>query len=1086
MTVAGVIVTSPAEEPGPAVLSAIVGLEIRAFGTFRVVRDGEEVELGGRLPGELLALLVVAEGAAVDHEILADRLWRGEPPASARATLQGYIARLRRALEPGRNAREAALLVTRGDGYALELSREQIDVHRFADKVAEARRTAAEGSTEETVQLLERALDLWSGAPYGGIVDVVDVAPEVARLEDLRLLAVEELVVASLALGRGAEHTPALTALAARNPLRERLHLLLARALYAGGRHVESLEVLRATRERMADDLGLDPSAELRALESAILNHEVEERPVARPGSEESLPAQPGFVGRKGELDVLRKAWSRARSGHGAAVLITGEPGIGKTLLVERFVAAAEVTPRWARCLQTPGVPPYWPWQQVLGGLPDTSDASDEGARFAFGLEVARRLQADAAEAPGVVVLDDVQWADPDSLQVLEIVLDLVARTPLLVVLTCRDVVDPSPELASILAAAGRTTGQRLALEPMRPEEVAELVREVRGREEVHASLDIDEVVRRSGGNPLFATELSRLDTAATGAVPTAALDVIRMRLTALPELARDLIALLSVAGRELPIGLLAKAVDLPLSEVDVPLASATSSGLAVETESGRLRVRHDVVREGVLADLGPGRRAELHARLADVLSSSAGAVTSTAAIAIHRSEAAAGAADRAAALACCLAAQEALDRAGAAEAADLAQRGLGHVPPGEDALRGDLLHLRGVALRRLGLLEDSLAALGAEAAIARIGGDHVRLARAALAAGGAMGGYWATAVAPSVVDGALLEEAVAHADALDDGVASDLMAALAVHRAAAGHEAVALADEAEKLGPARPLAAVAGFVARWAPDTAVERLGRARALLERSRSRSVAESTALHLLRCALIENLHAEEAAAVSARFTAAVTERGDGDMILLDLWTRSAVALAEGRYADARVLADRAVSSAPSASPAAADVLRVSRQTVEGIIAWHERTLAGVVPEVVDLAATIDSDWLTVIALAHAQAGRHEECLAVADRVLQQPGKATRGPVHTILLADAYIELGDAERAATVLPVLEAYGDTAVVFWPGATFLGPVALYRGGIKQVLGRPDAEDELRAAAAICEQFGYEPFRRRAERLLGS
>lgn len=1078
------IAASPALRSRRPVPSAIVDLRIRAFGTFRVLRGDEVLDLGGRLPAELLALLVLAESRAVDHDVIADRLWRGNPPASARATLQGYVARLRRALEPGRSAREATVLVTRGDGYALEIPRSQVDVHAFADLVAQGRRAAAEGTLDAAVETLEAALALWSDAPYAGIADVLEATPEIARLEDLRLLAVEELMAASLALGRGAGHVPELTVLAARHPLRERLQLLLARALYAGGRQAEALDLLRATRERMAEDLGLDPSVELQELESAILNHAVDQptRPVATAPVATGAPLA-GFIGRAKELEVLDAAWQQARAGNGCAVVVTGEPGIGKTLLVEAFVAASGAPARWARCLQTPGVPPYWPWQQVLGGLPDTSDASDEGARFAFGLEVARRLQADAAAAPGVLVLDDVQWADPDSLQVLQVLLDLLAGTRLLVLMTCRDVAAPDPALASVLAAAGRTgAGQRLVLEPMPPAEVAELVREVRGGQVGRPSLDTDEVVRRSGGNPLFATELSRLD-AGEVAVPTMARDVIRMRLAALPELAHDLIALLSVAGRELPVGLLARAAHRAVTELDVPLAAATSSGLVVETEPGRLRVRHDLVREAVIADLGPGRRAELHARLADVLESSAAAMTSRAAIAVHRSEAAAGAADLAAASACCVATQEALDRAGAAEAADLVRRGLGHVPPDEHALRGDLLHLQGVAFRRLGLLEASLAALSDEAAIARRLGDHVRLARAALAAGGALGGYWATAVAPAVVDVALLEEAAGHLDDLDDGLASDVQAALAVHRAANGIDAVALADAAEQRSP-RPLAAIAGFVARWSPQYAPDRLERARALLARVRGRTVPEATALHLLRCALTENLLADEAAAVSARFTAAVEERGDGDMILLDLWTRSGIALAQGRYADARDLADTAVQSAPSASPAAAEVIRVSRQTVEGIIAWHERSLGAVVPEVVDLAATVDPDWLTVMALAHAQAGRRDECLAVADRVLQQPGAASREPVHTILLADAYLELGDADRAATLLPRLESYGDTAVVLWPGMTFLGPVALYRGGIKALLGRPDAEAELQAALEVCDRFGYAPFRRRAERLL--
>ena len=1057
-------------------------LEIRAFGRFRVLGDGAELEPGGRLPADLLALLVLAESQAVSHDVLAERLWRGRPPPSARATLQGYVARLRRALEPGRSARDAALVVTRGDGYALELSRSQIDVLRFADLVEEARRLAAAGRLEDTAEVLESALALWTGTPYADIADIVDVAPEVARLEDLRLLAAEELATARLALGGGAEQVPGLTALATAHPLRERLQLVLARALYAGGRQAEALDVLRALRERMADELGLDPTLELRELEDSILNHRV-----GRVGSTVAprrvVAAPAGFVGRRRELAVLEAAWQQARAGRGTAVVVTGEPGIGKTLLVEAFVAGSGAPARWARCLQTPGVPPYWPWQQVLGGLPDTSGASDEGARFAVAVEVARRLQAAAADAPCVVVLDDVQWADPDSLQVVQVVLDLLGGTPLLVVLTCRDHADPPAGLAAVLATAGRS-GRRLALDPMPPEDVAALVAAVRGDADRGRSLDVDEVVRRSGGNPLFAAELSRLDPE-SGSVPALARDVIRMRLGVLPPLAGELIALLSVAGRDMSVGLLAHALGRPITDLDEPLAAATSSGLVGESEPGRMRVHHDLVREAVLADLGPGRRAALNATLADVLEASAGAVTSQAAIAIHRSEAAAGTVDRRAALACRAAAQEALDRAGAAEAADLAVRGLQHVPLDDRDLHADLLHLRGVALRRLGLLEGSVEALTEEAAIARRQDDHARLAQAALGVAGGIGGYWATAVAPAVVDVALLEEAAAHADALDPALGADVEAALAIHRGANGRSSLDLADSAERRA-GRPLAAIAGFVARWTPQHAAERLERARALLETVRGRDAPQATALHLLRCALVENLHAEEAMAVAARFTALVEQRGDGDLLLLDLWTRSGTALAQGRYAEARDLADRAVQSAPSASPAAADVIRVSRQTVEGIVAWHERALGVVAPDAIDLAATVDSDWLTVVALSHAQAGRREECLAVADRVLQLPGGAAREPVHTILLADAYVEIGAAERAAALLPRLEAYGDTNVVFWPGTACLGPVALYRGGVKALLGLPDAHSELARAVEVCRQFGFEPFQRRAERLLAT
>jgi DNA-binding SARP family transcriptional activator/tetratricopeptide (TPR) repeat protein len=1073
-----------------ALPSAIVALQISAFGTFRVLRDGAVLDLSGRLPAELLALLVHAEGRVVDHDVLADRLWRGHPPVSARATLQGYVARLRRALEPGRSARAATLLVTRGDGYALEADRSMVDVHRFADLVAATRRTAVvDGGLEATVDSLEQALALWTGDPFAAIADILEVAPHVARLEELRLLAVEELAAANLALGRGAAQVPELAALAALHPLRERLQVLLARAMYAGGRQVDALEALRGTRIRMAEELGLDASPELRELETAILNQQVETpAPAARapsPGPDRGS-TDPGFTGRYRELDVLADAWRLAQDGRGGVVVITGEPGIGKTRLVESFGRTTGAPTRWARCLQTAGVPPYWPWQQVLGGLPDISDASDAGARFAVGMEVARRLRARAEEAPEVVVLDDVQWADPDSLHVLQIVIGLVADMRLLLVLTCREGHAADPALATLLTSATRgTTGHRLALEPLSAAEVAELVTHVREHTDGSPSLAVDEIVRRSGGNPLFAGELARLGRDLAGRVPAVARDAIRLRVTGLSETGQDLIALLSVAGRELPVGLVSAALPRPPADVDEALVASTATGLVQEAVPGRVQIRHDLVRETVLADLGPRRRAELHSALADVLEASPGAVTSLAAIAVHRSEAAGGAADLAAATRCCEAAREALTRAGEAEAADLALRGLGHVPStGADDLHGDLLHLRGAALRRLGLLEASAEALSEAAAIARRTGDHDRLAQAALtAAGGGMGGYWSLVIAPAVVDVSTLEEAVEHADSLEPDVRSDVLAALAVHRAAVGVAAVDLADAAERASPS-PRAAVAGFVTRWTPRSAPERLLRARALLQQCRGRAVPEATALHLLRCALTENLHAEEAAAVGARFTAAVERRGDGDLVLSDLWVRAGQALAEGRNDDARELADRAVEFAPAASPSAADVIRVSRQTIEGIIAWHERRLADVVPEVVDLAATVDPDWLTVVALAHAQAGRREECLAAADRVLQHAGAGVRETVHTILLADAYIELGDADRAASLLPTLEAYGDTAVVLWPGMTFLGPVSLYRGGIRSVLGLPDAEADLRRALEASRRFGYEPFRRRAEALL--
>ncbi|WP_433307461.1 BTAD domain-containing putative transcriptional regulator [Actinoplanes sp. CA-030573] len=1163
-------------------------MEIRVLGPTRAISDGAELDLGGRRPADVLALLAAAEGEAVPAEVLAERLWRGRPPATALTTLQGYVARLRRLLEPGRPARDAAILVTRGNGYALELPRDAVDAHRFADLVGRARDAA---SAAERAELLAGALEAFRGRPYDDVADVVDVQPARVRLEELRLAAVEELAEARLTQGRGPELVADLVAVAAQNPLRERAQALLARAMYQAGRQAEALEVLRRARELLAGELGLDPAPELRRLEAAMLRQDAglaappapavsaaSSAPTASaaassaPTASAAAPSSPvfaaappppiasppslrptaglgapaveadGFVGRRVELAALEEAWASAGAGRTTAVVVTGEPGIGKTRLVEAFAGRAGATARWGRCSPIGGAPPYWPWQQILGGLPDAAAGGDAGARFALGLEVTRWLRALAADRPVLIVLDDVQWADPDSVHVLEIVLSELRDARAAIAVTCREEAAAEPGPARILALAARLPGaRRLALTGLTRDEVGALATGLRGHDPgPDAARSLAE---RSGGNPFFVTELAVLTAPAAGdAVPAGVRDVLRLRLAALPEEAADLVGAVAVAGRDVAVAIVAAALDRPgaaassavrsdvdaagrsgldaaglpasRSGPDAAISPALRSGLLAEPAPGRLRVRHDLVREVVLAELGPARRAALHGRLADALEAAAAAATSAAAIAVHRSEAAAGAPDPAAARACLRASREALDRAGDGEAAELAARGLAHVPAGEEDLLADLQHVRGAALRRLGLLEESAAALRAEAEVARRRGDDDRLARAALAsAGGGVGGYWASVGAPAATDVRLLEDAAARAERLEPTLRSQVLAARAVQRASTGHDdgpalaeaasatvdeaASAVADEAADsptaaqapadaagaLVAARARAAVAGFVARWTPDRAAGRVDLARAMLRAAADHPAYEATALHLLRCALMGTVQAEECDAVSRRYTRLASRRGDGDLLLLDSWWHAGLALARGDYAEARRIADEAVTAAPTVSPAAAEVTRMSRQTVEGIIAWHEHRLPEVVSEVVDLAATVDPDWLGVLAQAHAQAGRREVAYAAIDRLRAYPGAGVREPVRTILLADVYLELGDAERAAALLPALRAYGDTVIVLWAGTTMLGPASLYRGGVLALLGDPAAGAELDRAAEICDLFGFAPFAKRVEKL---
>jgi hypothetical protein len=644
-----------------------------------------------------------------------------------------------------------------------------------------------------------------------------------------------------------------------------------------------------------------------------------------------------------------------------------------------------------------------------------------------------------------------------------------------------------------VLGRLARTPGaRRVSLRGLAVDEVAALVAGAVG----HA-LDAGEagaLTTRTGGNPFFVTELAALRGGWTSGLPDSVRDVVRLRLDSVPGETRDLLDLVAVAGGELSVAGAASALGRSVPELQPPLAAALNAQLLVESSAGRLRIVHDLIRDTLMTDLDPARRAALHAALADALSSGAGAATSAAAIAVHRSEAALGGPHDVAAQACLVAAEEALDRAGDEEALELARRGLGHVTSDKPQLLADLQHVIGVATRRLGRLEESGVALAAEAEMARRTGDVRRLAQAAVAsAGGGIGGYWTTFAAPFTTDVALLEEARAVSDLLDPEVRSNVLAALAVHRSARGEPGGAdLARESVVAarygggGSALRRARVAQYVAGWTPDTAADRVELASELLRTSIGGSAVEATALHLLRAALLETGRLAESEDVSRRFAALAERRRDADLRLLQTWWQIGQHLQRGEHEPARRLADTASGDTPAVSPAAAALARTSRATVEGIAAWHEGRLVELIPTAVDLAAAVEPEWLVIQALGHAEAGHRDEAMLALNRLRGVPSAGAREPVRTVLLAEVYVTLGDVAGCAELLPVLERYGDTVVVLWPGVVALGPTALYRGSVLAVLGQTErARTELTAAVDLADRLGAAPSADRARQRLG-
>ncbi|MET7393322.1 BTAD domain-containing putative transcriptional regulator [Dactylosporangium sp. NPDC005572] len=1055
-------------------------LLVRVLGPTAVTApDGGELDLGARRHAEVLAILAAHHGRQVPAETLADLVWRGDPPPSSATTLQGYISRLRRTLEPARAAGAAATsIVTVGDGYRLALG---TDATRFEADTRRAR-DLLDSAPAEAARVLAAALLTWRGPAYADVRDIDAVVPEVQRLEELRLVAREAHAQALLAAGEDAEVVPDLRRLVAEHPLRERGPALLATALYRSGRQGDALAVLRELRGRLADELGVDPGPEVVALEQRLLNQDpaLLTRPAAAPDL--AKRGGSGFAGRQAELATVRRSWDAARAGRVATVVVRGEAGIGKTRLVEEALNGF-VAPRWGRCPAAPGAPAYWPWAQVLGGLP-VLDAGMEAGRFAFGLDLGGRLREIAGDGGAAVVLDDAHWADPDSLVVLEIALETLADAPLLLILTSRDDPPRAPEeLTRVLAAMARRRDHAdVRLTGLAPAEAAGLL----------TGLDDDAVASlaaRTGGNPYFLRSLAALGSGASAELPGDVRDTVRQRVAALPDGAADLLAALSLAGRDLSIAVAAAAAGRSLDGIEQALAAALRAGLVEESAPGRLRVGHDIVREAVTADVGPATRIALHGRLADAFAGTG--VGQSAAIAGHRLAAAAGSADDRASRAALDAARDALAGAALDDALTWARRGVAAATDPE--VQADLHRIAGTAARRAGRLELSETELRLEADIARRTGDWTRFAAAALeSAPGGIGGYWALFGMPLLGHSALLEEALTHLDAMPATVRARLLAAEATQRTGADRTGAAeLAEralaEAGDDRDARARALVAAILSAWTPATAARRLAQVEELLGLCGPDAGLEATAAHLHRCVLLELGRVAESARAARRFTEIARRTRDPDLALLDTWWEAGLHLLRGESAQARALAESAAGTAALASPAAAALDLISRSTVEGIAAWHAGRLVDVVGEAADLASTSDPAFLLVVALGHAEAGNRDVALPVVDRLLAAPPEGQRQAPWVVMLTAALVALGDAARVAALVPVLRSYGEQIVVLWPGVVTLGPARLYLGGALAVLGETaEARAVLTAALAQAESLGARPFADRARALLSS
>ena len=391
------------------------------------VDAGQPLELGGRKQRELLAILLLNLNRFLPASRIADAIWHGEPPASADVTLRAYVSRLRSRLATI-GAQDA--LVTRQAGYGLFLRPDQVDAAQFEHLLGLGQQALRLGEPERAAKQLAEALNLWRGAVLDDLGQPEFANTETARLDELRLVALDHRIDADLALGKHHAVIAELERLIDAHPFRERMHCQLMLALYRSGRQADALAVGASVRRRLAEELGVDPGPALRDLETAILRHDPALLP-AGDVDDTSTPARPPgtpppaaltkyrpptparlLVTRTRLIDMLRAGGGRR------LVVIHGPAGFGKTTLAAQWrevLVEEGVTVAWLT-VDSDDDNVVWLLAHLIEAVRSVRPTLAEDLRQALeqrGEEAARHVLAslinevDEGGTPIVVMIDD-------------------------------------------------------------------------------------------------------------------------------------------------------------------------------------------------------------------------------------------------------------------------------------------------------------------------------------------------------------------------------------------------------------------------------------------------------------------------------------------------------------------------------------------------------------------------------------------------------------------------------------------------------------------------------------------------------
>ena len=626
------------------------------FGGLRVTDAGIEIDSFSPKQRLVLAVLLLEAGRVVSVDRLVDLVW-GEDADIGSSTLHSHVSRLRTLLEPGRSRRQPSeLLVTQPPGYRLAVDRSQIDLFRFEDGVADGRRRLRDGDPGGAADILTVALESAKGQLLPEFGDEPFVIGHAARAETIRADGLEDLADARLQLGQHVEAVSLLELEAAERASRERLQSLLAVALYRADRQTDALRVIDRCRRALLETSGLHLGSALKQLETSILEHDLaldwtpseSAPPVADgidgPDGAEAGPPQPTRrsdpVGRTAELAALEQALSSAEDGRGTVVTILGEAGIGKSRLadsVSRRASERGFVTTWARCPEHRSAPSFWPVTQLSDQL-RTAGYADEplgdlealsgvgGVEvFAFARQLLHSLRR--IDRPVLFVIDDLQWADPDTLRLLEYVVSGLGSISCVFVATARPIDEHTdPAFVDCFAEIVRSD-RSIQLLPGALE-VGHVVDWLAAGEHHRAAREIAELVHeRTNGNPLFVKEMIELLDAEgrlgsvesardAGAIPPGVKSVVRRRVSRLPLATQKMLPVAAALGRSVDLDGLAAATSSTVSDVLALLEPALVAGVLADV-GGQLAFSHVLVAEALADEVNSIRRASIHAAAA-------------------------------------------------------------------------------------------------------------------------------------------------------------------------------------------------------------------------------------------------------------------------------------------------------------------------------------------------------------------------------------------------------------------------------------------------------------------------------------